>query len=213
MGQHKKNIWQRFMNMPILVHLGVMIVFLVLLILIVLQVLKGYTHHNKAVLIPDVKGLSVMEADAFFENNGLRYNIIDSVYSKEYAPGVIVEIVPSVGSKVKEGRIVFITINAYNVQKAAVPDVADLSYRQALALVQSKGFTSVEIKHIPGRYKDLTIGIELNGKQLTPGELIPLSSHLFLVVYDDSLGDSLDSASNVEFSTTESITRETEEWF
>jgi len=213
MGQRKKNIWQRFMDMPILVHLGVMIVVVILLIFIVLHLLKGYTHHNKAVLIPDVKGLSVAEAAVFFENNGLRYNIVDSVYSKEHAPGSIVEMVPSVGAKVKEGRIVFITINANNVQKAAVPDVADLSYRQALALVQSKGFTSVEIKHIPGKYKDLAIGIELNGKQLTPGELIPLSSHLFLIVYDDSLGDDLDSMNDAEVSTTGSTGSETEEWF
>lgn len=213
MKQHKKNIWQRFMNMPILVHLGVMVVILILLALVVLQCLKGYTHHNKAVIIPDVKGLSLTEAVPFFENNGLRYNVIDSVYSKEHAPGVIVEMLPAVGSKVKEGRIVFVTINANNVQKAAVPDVADLSYRQALALVQSKGFTSVEVKKIPGKYKDLTLGIELNGKQLSPGELIPLSSNLLLMVYDDSLGDDPDSIDYPENSSTETVAGETEEWF
>jgi len=212
MKQHKKNIWQRFMNMPILVHLGVMVIILILLTLIVLQCLQGYTHHNKAVIIPDVKGLSLIEAAPFFDNNGLRYNVIDSVYSKEHAPGVIVEMLPAVGSKVKEGRIVFITINANNVQKAAVPDVADLSYRQALALVQSKGFTSVEVKKIPGKYKDLTIGIELNGKQLSPGELIPLSSNLLLMVYDDSIDD-IDSTDYPENSSTETIGGETEDWF
>lgn len=179
---------QRFMNMPIIVHLLLMLLILALGIFVVLQGMKIYTRHNKAVIIPDVKGLSVKDATQFFENNGLRFSVVDSVYSKEHAPGVIVEMVPTVGSKVKEGRIVFITINAKNVQKAIIPDVADLSYRQALALVQSKGFTSVEVKYIPGLYKDLTIGVELNGMRLTPGELVPLSSNLLLVVYDGSLG-------------------------
>lgn len=200
------------MNMPILVHLLIIIVILILAVVVALQGLKAYTHHNKAVIIPDVKGLSVKEAAGFFENNGLRFNIVDSVYSKEHAPGVIVEMVPSVGSKVKEGRIVFLTINANNVQKAIVPDVADLSYRQALALVQSKGFTSVEVKHIPGLYKDLAIGIEMNGKRLTSGELIPLSSKLLLIVYDGSLGGEPDSE-NDSVSSAGVITGESEDWF
>lgn len=201
------------MNMPVLVHIAIMIAVLILLVVIILQSLQVYTHHNKAVIIPDVKGLTVTEAAVFFENNGLRYNVVDSVYSKEYAPGVIVEMIPSVGAKVKEGRIVFVTINANNVQKAAVPDVENLSYRQALALVQSKGFTSVDIKHIPGRYKDLTIGIELSGKQLTPGELIPLSSKLLLLVNDGSLSNDLDSEDTGDITETETTVTETEEWF
>lgn len=196
--------------MPILVHLLIMAIILVVAVMIVLQGLKVYTYHNKAVIIPDVKGLSVEDAAEFFENNGLHFDVVDSVYSKEYAPGVIVEMVPSVGSKVKEGRIVFITINAYSVQKATVPDVADLSHRQALALIQSKGFTSVEIKHVPGLYKDLAIGIELNGKRLQPGELIPLSSDLSLVVNDGSSDDHLNPEEN---NSVDTIAGGSEEWF
>lgn len=199
------------MNMPILVHLLIMVVLLILAVVVVLQGLKVYTYHNKAVIIPDVKGLSIKEAAGFFENNGLRFNVVDSVYSKEHAPGVIVEMVPSVGSKVKEGRIVFITINANNVQKAIVPDVADLSYRQALALVQSKGFTSVEVKHIPGLYKDLAIGVEMNGKRLNPGELIPLSSKLLLIVYDGSLGGEPNAGS--DSISADVVAGESDEWF
>ena len=213
MGQHEKNIRQQFMNMPVLVHVAVMITILVLLIIVTMQILKGYTRHNEAVIIPDVKGLSVVDAAVFFENNGLRFSVVDSVYSKEYEPGAIVEMVPTVGSKVKEGRIVFITINANSVQKAAIPDVVDLSYRQALALVQSKGFTSVEIKHISGRYKDLTMGIELKGKQLTPGELVPLSAKLSLIVNDGSLSSEPDMEDDSVVSTTETVVSETEEWF
>lgn len=199
------------MNMPILVHLLIMAVILILAVVVALQGLKIYTRHNQAVIIPDVKGLSVKEAASFFENNGLQFSIVDSVYSKEHAPGVIVEMVPSVGSKVKEGRIVFVTINANNVQKAAVPDVADLSYRQALALVQSKGFTSVEVKHIPGLYKDLAIGIEMNGKRVTPGELMPLSSKLLLVVYDGSLGGEPDADN--DSTSADVVAGESEDWF
>ena len=64
-------------------------------------------------------------------------NIIDSVFSKDVDPGAIVEIVPTPGSKVKEGRIVFVTINAKTSQMARIPEVQDLSFRQAYALLTS----------------------------------------------------------------------------
>ena len=54
------------------------------------------------------------------------------------------ELVPGVGSKVKEGRIVFVTINALTSQMAVIPEVEDLSFRQAYALLRARGFSSVE---------------------------------------------------------------------
>ena len=82
--------------------------------------LDYYTRHNEAVIVPDVKGLSMNEAKSFFDNTGLRYNVIDSVFSNDVNPGAIVEVVPEPGSKVKEGRIVFVTINALTAQMAII---------------------------------------------------------------------------------------------
>ncbi|MDL2222383.1 PASTA domain-containing protein, partial [Parabacteroides sp. OttesenSCG-928-N08] len=61
--------------------------------------------------------------------------MIDSVFSKDVAPGSVVELVPKAGSKVKEGRIVFVTINALTAQMGRIPEVEDLSFRQAYALL------------------------------------------------------------------------------
>ena len=97
--------------------------------------------------------------------------MIDSVFSKDVAPGSIVELVPGVGSKVKEGRIVFVTINALTSQMAVIPEVEDLSFRQAYALLRARGFSSVEIEYVPGDYKDLAMGVELNGRTLLKGDM------------------------------------------
>ena len=133
--------------------------------------------------IDDVKGMKCYEdAAEFFGNNKLRYNVIDSVFSKDVAPGSIVELVPGVGSKVKEGRIVFVTINALTSQMAVIPEVEDLSFRQAYALLRARGFSSVEIEYVPGDYKDLAMGVELNGRTLLKGEHVPLTAHLVLKV-------------------------------
>ena len=126
--------------------------------------------------------MKLEDAAEFFGNNKLRYNVIDSVFSKDVAPGSIVELVPGVGSKVKEGRIVFVTINALTSQMAVIPEVEDLSFRQAYALLRARGFSSVEIEYVPGDYKDLAMGVELNGRTLLKGEHVPLTAHLVLKV-------------------------------
>lgn len=147
-----------------------------------LKWLDSYTRHNEAVIVPDVKGLNIEEAARFFDSNGLRYSVIDSVFSKSVKPGAIVEIMPVTGSKVKEGRIVFITVNAMTSQMAEVPEVEDLSFRQAYALLRARGFEKIETVYVPGVYKDLAIGVELRGRLLDRGEMVQLSAPLVLKI-------------------------------
>jgi beta-lactam-binding protein with PASTA domain len=170
--------------MPVVYHLIAAILVAGIALFLVLKGLNTYTRHNKAVVIPDVRGMQIREAALFFENNGLRYSVVDSIYAKEASPGAIVDVFPAVGSKVKEGRIVSVTLNATEVEKAAIADVTDLSVRQAHAALQAQGFSSIEIRYVPGRYRDLAAGVESNGQELNPGERVPLTSTLVLKVSD-----------------------------
>jgi hypothetical protein len=178
-----------------------------------LKWLEGYTRHNEAVIVPDVKGLKIEEAIPFFNNNNLYYSVVDSVFSKTVKPGAIVEIKPAVGSKVKEGRIVFITVNAMTSQMAEIPDVEDLSYRQAYAQLKARGFEKIETMYVSGVYKDLAIGVELNGRLLGSGEMVQLSAPLVLKI---SNGETLifpdDSIMYEDNKPVESVSGD-EEWF
>jgi len=170
------------MEKPVLIHLVSAIAVLIIIIFVAFHGLGIYTLHNKAIIIPDVKGLSISDAAVFLENKELRYTVIDSVYTKDVRPGAIAEVIPAIGSKVKKGRILFITINAHTVQMAAIPNIKDFSLRQGEALIHAQGFTSVEIKYVPSPYRDLIIDVEYQGKDLTPGALIPLTADLILKV-------------------------------
>lgn len=152
------NFFVKLIKNPFVINLLLVIVVSCGVVYGVLAWLDSYTRHNQAVVVPDVKGMKLEDAAEFFGNNKLRYNVIDSVFSKDVAPGSIVELVPGVGSKVKEGRIVFVTINALTSQMAVIPEVEDLSFRQAYALLRARGFSSVEIEYVPGDYKDLADG-------------------------------------------------------
>jgi Uncharacterized protein conserved in bacteria len=179
-----KEIRKIIQEKPVIIHLVSAVAVFVVIVFLTLQGLNLYTLHNKAITIPDVRGLLMSEASVFLDNNGLRYTIIDSVYTKEVKTGAIVETIPAIGSKVKKGRILFITINAYTAQMAAIPNIIDLSLRQGEAQIYAQGFPSVEIKYVPGPYRDLVVGIESRGRKLAPGEMVPLTTALVLNVGD-----------------------------
>ena len=184
-----------FRNVFIRNLLGLILV-TVLLAVGVLFWLNFYTQHGKAVVVPDVKGLSVDKADPFFVRNHLNYSVVDSVFSKNATPGTIAETTPKVGSKVKEGRTVYLKINAYLPQLITLPDIKDSSQRQALAMLNSLGFENIEIKMVPGVYEGLVVGLENKGVSVEAGQRVPLNASLSLLVSSGSddiilLGDSL----------------------
>jgi hypothetical protein len=177
-----KNFLIKIIKHPFFITLAAAMVVLCVVLYGTLKWLDSYTLHNEAVIVPNVKGLKMEDAAIFIKNSGLRYNIIDSVYSKNVIPGAIVEILPTTGSKVKKGRILFITVNALTSQMGEIPEVEDLSFRQAYAMLKNRGFESVEIIYVNGVYKDLAIGVELHKRLLDMGDMVPLNSPLILKV-------------------------------
>lgn len=177
-----------FMRLPVVVHIFLAAVALWLLSLIALKALDSYTRHGQAIIVPDVKGKTPEEAHHDIRKKGLRYTVIDSIYSKDVAPGAIVEVIPAIGSKVKKGRILYLTINARTAQMAVVPDVKDLSMRQAYALLQSHGFTSIDVLYVSGSYRDLALGVQVRGKVIKPGERVPIAAKIVLRVSDGGEG-------------------------
>ena len=209
------NFFVKLIKNPYVLNLLLAVVVTCGLIYGTLKWLDKYTRHNEAVVVPDVKGLKMEEAAEFFKNNNLRYNVLDSVFSKEVEPGAIVELVPAAGSKVKEGRIVFITVNALTSQMATIPEVEDLSFRQAYALLRARGFESVEIEYVAGDFKDLAVSVELRGKTLEKGEHVPLTAPLVLKVSSGDPNFSADSLSldSLSVMPVESLDSEEENWF
>ncbi|MDR2086019.1 MAG: PASTA domain-containing protein [Dysgonamonadaceae bacterium] len=152
------------------------------LVYILLLWLDTYTNHGKAVDVPDVKGLQVEDAASFFQTNDLYYTVIDSQFVKNALPGAILETIPPVGTPVKKGRTIYLTINSFSAKLLTVPDVIDMSQRQALSMLKSLGFESVREKVVPGAFRELVVGLEIRGKTLTAGDKIPADTPLTLLI-------------------------------
>ena len=171
-----------FKKHPIIKTLVQMVIVFFLLIAITLYGLKLYTRHGKAVLVPDVKAMALPDALRILDREGFRYDIIDSLFVDEAVPGTIVEQTPAGGSKVKEGRIVYLSINAYSPRMITCPKVADMSMRQALSTLESRGLTDVRIQEVPSEYPDLALGLQYRGETLEAGDKIPAGSTVTLLV-------------------------------
>ena len=209
-----KDFLVKLIKNPYVLNLLLAVVVACALVFGTLKWLDSYTRHNEAVVVPDVKGLGMEEAAEFFKNSNLRYNVIDSVFSKDVKPGAIVELVPMAGSKVKEGRIVFVTVNALTSQMATIPEVEDLSFRQAYAILRARGFEKIEIEYVPGDFKDLALGVELHGRVLQKGEHVPLTAPLVLKVSSGDAEMPVDSLGLPDDSVpVESLDSEEENWF
>ena len=133
------------------INILAMIAVVVLLMFGTLKGIDIYTHHGEAVVVPDVKGMTVAEAGAVFDSRGLACIVSDSTYVKDKPAGCILDYNPAAGQKVKEGRIIYLTINAINIPLQVVPDVADNKFNAVKQLVR---FIRENDKN-PGGFEDL----------------------------------------------------------
>ena len=198
-------IWNFLKNNTYAKNISLAILITVIIFLGLKWWLNVYTRHGQAVIVPDVKGLSVQEASAFFNNSNLRFEVVDSVYNKNSKQGAIVETIPTAGTKVKENRNIFITINAFSSRTSIIPDVKNLSLRQAIAKLNAVDFKDIQVKHVPAAWKDLVLGLEYKGREINAGERLSLDSKLVLLVSEVQNTDGYNGDSSIESNTDVSV--------
>jgi eukaryotic-like serine/threonine-protein kinase len=187
-------------------NLGLATSIVVGVIMILLIWMNFYTRHGQARPVPDFFGLTMEETIKLAKKNKLKYTIADSVYTTIVPRGCIAEQSPKPGFKVKKWRNIVLTMNAFNPEMVAVPNLIDLSIRQALLLIESSGLKMGESRFRP----DLSINVVLdqlyNGKKINPGDSLQKGSVIDLVLgkglsnqrssVPDLMGMHLDPAKN-----------------
>lgn len=157
--------------------------------------LNAYTHHGDGIEMPDLYGVNYLKAQSDLEENGLLLVVNDSSYNKALPSGCILTQQPEKGMKVKQGRIVYVTINSLTMPRVAIPDLIDnSSYREAEAKLAALDFKMLPPKLIDGE-KDWVYGIQHDGHNLSAGDMVAKESQLVLVIGNGSLGERDDMGS------------------
>ena len=179
----KKNIFDKsdaiFLGINILLAIVVVVIILVSLI----AYLKSYTQHGVEVEVSNVRGLAKEDAEAVLDQQGLRLVVIDSTYSEKVPFGTIVEQDPMPDSHAKLGRAVYVTVNASVKRQIPMPNLQDMSYRQAETTWRGLGLIVDTIyDYEPSAYRDLILDVKAHGQSVQPGEKIAVGTKVRLVV-------------------------------
>ena len=169
----------KFVGLNVVLAAVVTIIILVFL----LVWLRGYTQHGVEVEVEDVRGMVEAEAEPLLAAQGLRMIVVDSTYSDKVPFGTIVEQDPKPMSHAKHGRAVYVTINATSRRKVTMPDLQDMSYRQAETTLRGMGLqVDTVYEYEPSEYKDLVLDVKSGDASLTPGTKVSVGTRVHLVV-------------------------------
>lgn len=169
-----------FTNLIIAIALAVVLLFLIL------QGLKSYTRHGQSNPVPNFTGLLKHEAEITAQKHNLKVVVIDSVYTDIVGPGEVIEQVPSPGFKVKDYRIIFLTVNSVNKEMVVLPKLNEISFRQAQVLVENYGFLIGEISYQPSEYNNLVLRVEQDSTEISEGTLVLKGSRIDFIVGRDA---------------------------
>lgn len=163
-------------------QLGLAMVIGVGLVIILIIWLNLYTRHGQSRPVPEVRGLTLEEARRTVVKNRMRFTVIDSVYTSFVPRGCIAEQMPLPGHRVKKGRMIKVTINAFNPEMVAVPDLVGLPRRQALSLIETAGLVPGQLNYVPDLTVDFVLKQTIHGREMTPGDSVQKGMVIDLVL-------------------------------
>lgn len=144
--------------------------------------LKIYTRHGQRISVPDLSGLTEEEVKTIIEVKELRYEIVDSIFYRELPRGTVARQNPEPGSRVKQNRRIYLTMNAVNPEKVTMPRVTGVSLRQSRAILENYGLILGKISYKPDIAVNVVLEQNFNDTVAEPGMLIPKGSEIDLVL-------------------------------
>ncbi len=155
----------------------------VIVVFIAYMALGWFTNHGENINMPNLKGVKTEQALATLEELELRTMIIDSVYNGDLNKNTIAKQDPEAGTNVKEGRIVYLTINSLEEPKASVPQLVDKSFTLGRALLKSRGLMLGQVMYVYDSIgHNLIIEQRFEGSSIETGAKLSKGSAIDLVI-------------------------------
>ncbi|MFM7218006.1 MAG: PASTA domain-containing protein [Bacteroidota bacterium] len=165
-------------------NLAAAILLLSIVIFFLQNWLGAFTHHGESITVPDVRGMNMERLEKFLAENQLEYEVVDSLYETGRKPGVVIDQDPAPASKVKQGRTLYLTINSSKPPKVKMPNLLDVSYRQAESILESFGLKVGAVTYKPDLAKNAVLDQVYRGSTVLPGVEIFKGSKIDLVLGD-----------------------------
>jgi beta-lactam-binding protein with PASTA domain len=159
--------------------------FSLLLIFALIKWLSYHTKHDEKIAVPNLEKLSLAETEKILEEYKLNYVVIDSAsFNPKFPPKSVIEQNPLPGDYVKENRKIYLTLNPSDYRKVTIPNVLDQTKRQVVIQLKSLGLRIGKERYIKDLGRDVVRGLEINKKQIKPGDRLPKNTVIDLVLGD-----------------------------
>lgn len=147
--------------------------------------LNYHTKHDQKINVPNLEQLTLDETEKVLKNLNLSYVVIDSAsFNPKFPPRSVIEQNPVAGDFVKENRKIYLTLNPSDYRKITIPNVLDQTKRQVVIQLKSIGFRIGKERYIPDLGKDVVRGLEIDKKEIKPGDKLPKNTQIDLVLGD-----------------------------
>ncbi len=169
----------------LLVNVGVGFAILLLLAVGYFYIfLPSVTNHGESITVPNLEGLKIDELEEFLTKHDLRFAVDDSAYSESVPPLSVLSQFPKAGSKVKEGRMIYVSVNRVTPPTMPLPDLVDRSLINAEVVLKSNELRRGRIIFEPSPFLNLIREMRYKGKPIAAATRIPKGAVIDLVVGD-----------------------------
>lgn len=171
------------------IQLAIAIVIVIVIVFGMMKWLSFTTNHGEEITVPDLSKLSVEVAEEKLNALDLEYILLDTTeYQKDFPKFSVVKQDPIAGSKVKEGRKIYIKVNSDSYRDIVMPDLIEQTLRQAEPTLLALGLELGEKTYKPYLGKDMVLEMRYKGRKLKAGDKIPKASKIDLVLGDGKVG-------------------------
>lgn len=166
---------------PIVKHLLLMLAISVAILVIVFVFVKIYSRHGDEYVMENYTDR--VYSDVISTNSlGLRFVITDSIFSDEKQAGTILSQDPPAGAMIKKGRKVYLTIASSRPEDVLMPDLVDMSLRQAVSQLMSEGLTIGHLYFAESQYRNAVQSASVKGRKVIAGQKVPCGTEVDLTV-------------------------------
>ena len=167
----------------IIKHLFASAIMVFIIFYLVFISVKFYTKHNRYIEVPSLSGLSIDDANKILKKKKLKSEVLDSSkYFSDKPVNSILSQIPDGGESVKKNRKIYLNVNPSDYQKVSIPDVIQITKRNAESILNALGFTVSSFEYVDNIGKDMVLEVLYNGEKMNVGDAVSRGAKLELIL-------------------------------
>ena len=151
--------------------------------------LSAYTRHDVGKKVPDLRTRNMADASKILEAMGLHAEVIDSVYNDDVPKSTVVDQDPDSGRFVKPDRTIYLVMNASQPKMLNMPDLVNLSKRQAMSVLDILGLKVSDVQYRADPCMDCVLAQLFQGKPIAADARIRKGESISLVLGQGQNGE------------------------